>query len=241
MSAYMKKQVKNEAPRAKARGFLERNTERLLSIRALKGAVLRPRMYKKIVIGLTGAFGSGKSAVAARLKAQGAKVIDADMIAREIIKPGSEVYKNIVCAFGPGILKRNNEIDRHKLKRKVFADKNSLMRLNKLMHPEIINIIKARMRRVKSGIIILEAPLLIEAGLMNLVNKLIVVNINRKEQIARLLKKARLSRKEILRIIKSQMPLKAKLALADFIIDNSGTLKETKKQVDEIRRNLWKS
>jgi len=235
----MKKQVKNEAPQSYP---AKRNTEAApLSIFVLKGAVLRPRMYRKLVVGLTGVFGSGKSVVAARLKAQGAEIIDADKIAHEIIKPGSQVYKNIVRTFGPGILKRNNEIDRGKLRERVFADKKLLMQLNKLMHPKVINIIKARMLKIKSGIIVLDAPLLIEAGLKNLVDKLIVVKITRKEQIARLLKKTHLSRSQILRIIKSQMPLKAKLALADFIIDNSATLKETKKQVDEIRRKLWKS
>ena len=196
---------------------------------------------KKIVLGLTGSFGSGKTTVAGIFRSYGAEIIDADRIAHSCIAGGTLSYKRICKAFGKDILKKNRTIDRVKLARIVFDNKGLLKKLNKIIHPEVIRIIRKKIKKSKSKIIVLDAPLLLEAGLRRMVDKLIVVKIKRAEQLERIQRKFSFSREDILKRIKRQMPLQLKVRLADFVIDNSGTIEETKKQIEEIRRLLWKN
>jgi dephospho-CoA kinase len=195
----------------------------------------------KVVVGLTGSFGGGKSTVSRMLISLGARVIDADKIAHSCLKPGGKVYKKVISSFGPSIIGKNKEIDRRKLGKIVFSAKKQLKKLNNIIHPEILRAIKLKLAGIKKGVVILDAPLLLEAGLRNTVSKLIAVRIDKKTRLERLLKKTSLSRRDILKRIKFQIPQDVKLRSANFIIDNSGTLRETKKQVLEIRRKLWKS
>ncbi len=201
----------------------------------------RRQNKKQIVLGLTGSFGSGKSTVAGILKSFGACIIDADKLAHGCITPGSPAYEKIIHSFGSGILKKKRIIDRKKLAGIVFNNINLLIRLNNIIHPQVIRIIKAKINSSKSRVIVLDAPLLIEAGLEKLVDKLVVVKINRDEQVKRIRNKMSLAKSDILKRIKSQVPLSQKLRLADFIIDNNGTIQETRKQVEQIRRLLWKN
>lgn len=194
-----------------------------------------------MVIGLTGSFGSGKTTVAKLLRLRGFELIDADRISRDLFSPGTKVYQKTVESFGNGIIKKDKAIDRLKLARLVFQEKKLLHKLNSIVHPEVIRIITDKIGKSSRRFIILDAPLLIEAGLTNLVDKLIVVNINRKEQLHRLLKRTSLNKTEILKRINSQLSLDKKVRLADFVIDNSGTLNQTKRQVKAIRRLLWKN
>lgn len=195
----------------------------------------------RLILGVTGSFASGKSSVAGMFASYGAKVIDADKIAHSVIKPGSSVYKKIILGFGKDILGRNKTIQRRKLAVKVFGNKRLLARLNEIVHPEVIKIIKQKIKSSKDKAIVLDAPLLIEAGLRRLVDKLIVVKITREQQVKRAMKKSGLCRSGILKRISSQIPLSEKTGLADFVIDNSGTIAKTRKQVTLIRRKLWKS
>ena len=199
------------------------------------------RSKKRIVLGVTGSFGSGKTTVARILGSYGAKLIDADNIAHRVINPGTKAYKKIVDLFGRGIIQKDSKVDRKKLARAVFNNKNLLKRLNSIVHPQVIRIINKRIKKTAVGIVILDAPLLLEAGLKGIVDKLIVVKTNRKEQIKRIRAKTRLSRQDILKRIRCQIPLRAKARLADFVIDNSGKITETKKKLERIRRLLWKS
>ncbi|MCX5700756.1 MAG: dephospho-CoA kinase [Candidatus Omnitrophica bacterium] len=202
---------------------------------------MRKLKKDRFVIGLTGSFGSGKSRVAGIFRSLGARILDADKIAHSCINRGKPAYNKIISIFGESLLNKRKEIDRLKLGKIVFKDKLKLKKLNSIIHPEVIRIIKERVKVIKKGVIILDAPLLIEAGLQSYVDKLVVVKVDRDTQIKRLLKKKKYTEKEILRIIKSQIPLRLKMRLADFIIDNNGTLFETKKQVAQLRRQLWKS
>jgi dephospho-CoA kinase len=192
-------------------------------------------------VGLTGSFGSGKTTVARIFMSLNAKIIDADKIAHKAMRPKTRIYKKIVNTFGKGILNKERTINRNKLAQIVFNNKQMLNRLNKIMHPEIIRIMRQRLKRIRKGIIILDAPLLIETGLERMVDKLIVVKITPEKQIERIRRKTGLDKIDILRRIAVQIPLSNKLRLADFVIDNSGTVGETKKQILEIRRLLWKS
>ena len=201
----------------------------------------KSRNKRRIIVGLTGSFGSGKTTVARIFKSSGVKIIDADSIAHRVIRPKNPIYKKIINTFGKDILNKYRTINRNKLAKIVFDNKKLLERLNKIMHPEVIRIIREKLKAVSAGIIVLDAPLLIEKGLEKIVNKLIVVTITREKQIERIRQKMDLNRIDILKRINAQIPLCHKVRLADFLIDNSGTVEETKKQVMAIRRLLWKS
>jgi len=194
----------------------------------------RRELSKKTIIGVTGVFGSGKSTVSRIFKSYGSNIIDADRIAHKCLLPGTKTYKAIVNFFGRGILKARHKIDRRKLGKLVFANPRLLDKLNSMIHPRVIREIKVRIRELKKGIVVLDAPLLLEAGLKKVVDDLIVVIIGRDELIRRMLKKTSLQRAEVLKRVKSQIPLRKKKHAADFIIDNSGTIRETKKQVKRI-------
>ena len=199
------------------------------------------RDRKRIILGLTGSFGSGKTTVARIFRSLGAKIIDADKIAHRLIKPRTKIYKKIIDTFGKDILKKNRAIDRDKLARIVFNNKLLLKRLNDIIHPQAIRVIKEKIKASPERGIILDAPLLIETGLGKIVDKLIVVTITREKQIKRIGKKTGLKRTDILKRIEAQTPLRNKIRLADFVIDNSATIEKTKKQVEQIRRLLWKN
>jgi dephospho-CoA kinase len=192
---------------------------------------------ERLILGITGSFGSGKTTVAKIFRAGGAEVIAADRLAHRCLLPASPAYRRIVEVFGRGILGKGNAVNRAKLAGIVFNHSGLLKKLNRIIHPQVIRAIKKSIRDSRSKTIILDAPLLVESGLMNLVDKLIVVKIDRQQQLSRLKKKTSLSEADILKRINAQLPLASKVRMAHFVIDNSGTVKETRKQVE----NIWKS
>ncbi|MDD5561125.1 MAG: dephospho-CoA kinase [Candidatus Omnitrophica bacterium] len=192
----------------------------------------------KLVLGITGCMGSGKSTVAGMLKTKDCQLIDADKLAHELLGAGSVVYKRVVSSFGEGVLKDDKTIDRFKLAKAAFADKAALNRLNGIVHKALIAEIKQRVKNSGKKLVILDAALIIEAGLRKMVDKLVVVTAGRKERVERSRKRLGLSKNEISRRMKYQISQNAKLRLADFIIDNSGEISKTRKQVFEIRRSL---
>ena len=196
---------------------------------------------RRLLLGLTGSFGSGKSTVAGIFRSFGARVIDADKIARAYLKPGTTVYRRLIAGFGKGIIKDDGAIDRKRLGEIVFADKRALRKLNKITHPWVIREIKRQLKGQKTGVIVLDTPLFIEAGLRKMADKLLVVRASRENQIKRAVKKTGLSRAQALRRIKSQIPISLKVRMADFVIDNDLTLKNTRNQVRRIRRQLWRN
>ncbi|HTY45357.1 MAG TPA: dephospho-CoA kinase [Patescibacteria group bacterium] len=196
---------------------------------------------RKLVIGITGSFGSGKTTVAGVFRAAGARVIDADRIAHGLLRPGTPTYARVLRVFGARLLQKDRQIDRGALAGIVFGNKALLRRLNGIIHPEVIRRIRKEIKESRRREIVLDVPLLIEAGAASLVDAVVVVCASRKLQVARLTKKTGLSRADILRRIRAQMPLANKVRMADFVIDNNGSINQTKKQVYAIRRKLWKS
>jgi dephospho-CoA kinase len=190
------------------------------------------------VIGVTGSFGTGKSTVAGMFEGLGATVLDADEISHRIIGRGTEAYGKIVRQFGSEVLDEDREIDRRELAQEVFRHRNKIKLLCDIIHPRVISFIRKRIRQTqKTGgdaVVVIDAPLLIEAGAMSLVNILVVVKATIDVQIARCMKRTGLSKSEILRRIRYQMPLKKKIRMADYVVDNSGTLACTRKQVSLI-------
>jgi dephospho-CoA kinase len=199
------------------------------------------KQNKKLIVGLTGGFGTGKSTVAGMLRSSGARVIDADRISHSLIKPGEKVCKDIIRLFGKGICAGSGVINRRKLAEKVFKDEILLAKFNEIMHPAIINLMMRNIKDAKEDLVVLDAPLLFETRLDRIVDKVVVVKASLKNQILRAQKKFHLSRADIILRIKSQIPLKEKLRLADFVIDNNGTVENTRKQVVLIRRVWWRS
>lgn len=199
-------------------------------------------MPKIFIIGVTGGFGTGKTTVANIFKKLGAKVIDADRIAHRLLFKKSAVYNKTVAEFGCRILNKDETIDRKRLSRIVFNDARKLRAYLKIIHPEIKRIIKREIKQASDGtkarVIVLDAPLLIEAGLAKAVNKLLVVKAKRDIQICRLKNKFALNKSDILKRIKFQLPLSKKIKMANFIIDNSRTVKDTEKQVRKIWREV---
>ena len=192
-----------------------------------------------LVIGITGSFGTGKSYVSGIFKELGAKVIDADRLAHDSIKTGNPAYRKVVRLFGPSILKAGREVDRRKLGHMVFNDKAALKKLDDIVHPEVIREIRKRMLQAARGdVVVIDAPLLIEAGLAGMTDKLIVVACPKDEQIKRCVKKFGLDKKEVLRRIRSQISLTRKIKMADHVVDNSGPKAETREAAKKIWRQL---
>jgi len=197
-----------------------------------------------LVIGITGSFGTGKSTVAKIFASLGVKIIDADKIAHKILRHDNKVSKKIIKVFGQSILDNSKNISREKLGKVVFQNKKLLKKLCDIIHPEVIKKIRSEIgafrAKGKKAIIAIEAPLLIEAGLLGLVDRLVVVVTSKSNQIKRIHKKINLSTSAIKRRIDAQLPLSKKIRLADYIIDNNQTIALTRKQVKDIYKNFLK-
>ncbi|MEJ2744135.1 MAG: dephospho-CoA kinase [bacterium] len=193
-----------------------------------------------IRIGLTGGMGMGKATVARMCARRGAFVVDADDLARSAVRPGRRAWRSVVKAFGKGVLKADGSIDRSALAEIVFGDRRKLDRLNAIVHPSVVWEMRRRFARAaregKHAVAVANVPLLFEAGLEGEFDKTIVVTCPRKEQIKRCSERDGLSRREIERRIKMQLPIADKIRRSDCVIDNGGTLKNTERQVKET----WK-
>lgn len=190
-----------------------------------------------IVIGLTGSIATGKSTVASMFMDLGIPVIDADRIAREVVEPGEEAYKKVVEAFGEEILLEDRSLNRPKLGRIVFSDEEKRNQLNSIVHPAIRKrMLEKRDAYLKNGedCVVLDIPLLFESKLEHFVDKIIVVYVDEDVQLKRLLERNQLTKEEALQRIRSQMPVKDKIELADAVIDNNGTIEHSFKQLKEI-------
>jgi len=193
---------------------------------------------RPIIIGVTGSFATGKSTVAAMFKRFGAKVLNADKIAHRLMRQGTTLYKKIVKEFGPKMLTGYGAIDRAKLAAVIFCDRKPLDKLCGIIHPAVISDIRKSIRdTAKKGrvpAIVIDAPLLIEAGMHKMVDVLIVVMTGPKVEIERAKKKTGMSVAEIKRRIKNQLPLREKAKMADYIIDNEKSQGYVKKIVKKI-------
>jgi dephospho-CoA kinase len=204
-------------------------------------AVDRLGGYIVKIIGLTGGIASGKSIVAGILEKMGAVVIDADQLAREVVKPGTGPYQSIIETFGEKVLQPDGTLDRKALGRIVFADPNARVQLERITHPAIIKLAEERLEeeRLKgTEIAIYMVPLLLEAGLASSVDEVWVVYADENTQIGRLMKRDKIGKEEALRKIAAQMPMGEKIKFGKVIIDNSGTPDETRRKVIELWREI---
>lgn len=195
-----------------------------------------------ITIGLTGGYATGKTKTAGMFLKLGAEVIYADRIAHKFMRPYSPVWKNIVKNFGKEILSAGNKINRKRLGDIVFCDWKLLKKLNRLVHPsvkvELRRIIRDKKKKGRTKIFILEIPLLFEAGIRDWFDKIVVIRCSQNIQYKRACSRDNIKKNDFLIRLKSQWPLNKKERLADFVVDNSGKLSETKKQVYKIWKEL---
>ena len=189
------------------------------------------------VIGLTGGIATGKSSVATLLREFGAKIVDADQIAREIVRPGQPAWQGIVDAFGPHILKADKSIDRENLRNIVFKDKEARRKLESITHPKIRVTAQKRIQKLAAEgveIVVYEAPLLYENQVHLWVRPVILVACDSVTQKKRLQERDGLSADQVEQHLKAQMPLEEKRKLADFVIENVGKIEDLRRQVKEV-------
>lgn len=186
------------------------------------------------ILGLTGGIASGKSTVSAYLAQNGALIIDADLIARQVVAKKSSGLKQIVAKFGEEILTASGELDRKKLGKLVFSNKDLLKNLTDITGPliraEILREIEAA-KKAQVKLVVLDIPLLFETGYQTLCDKVMVVTIPSKLQLERVMKRDNLSAAEARKRIANQLPASKRNELADVLIDNSKSVAETYQQV----------
>jgi dephospho-CoA kinase len=187
-------------------------------------------------VGLTGGIGSGKSEVSRRLADQGAVVIDADQIAREVVAPGTGGLAEIEAAFGPEVLARDGGLDRARLADLVFADPQLLAQLNAIVHPRV----GARIRQLDQSappdaIVVHDVPLIAENNLAGSYDLVVVVDVPPRLQLERLVRHRGMTREQARARIGAQASRQKRLAVADIVVDNSGSLAE----LDRLSGELW--
>jgi len=192
---------------------------------------LRPRA---LVLGLTGSIAAGKSTVGRMLQEKGAALVDADQVSRDLTGPGSPLLSRLVERFGMEVLDSEGRLDRAGLALRVFGSGRDLEDLNEITHPAIWKESLFRLANLgaSNSVVVLMAPLLLEHGAEAIVDQVWVVDLPLEEQLRRVTDRDGLPREEALRRIRSQMPAAEKAARADVLIDNSGSLDQTRAQVD---------
>jgi dephospho-CoA kinase len=190
-------------------------------------------------VGLTGGIGAGKSEVSKSLAAQGAVVIDADLIAREVVAPDTDGLAAVIAAFGPDVLGPDGTLDRVRLGDIVFADQQKLATLNSIVHPRV----GARMGELEDGagpgsVVVHDVPLIAENGLASSYDLVVVVDVPPRTQLDRLIRLRGMSREQAQARIAAQASREQRLAIADIVVDNSGSLAELDRQAGELWSEL---
>ena len=196
-----------------------------------------------MIIGLTGSIASGKSTVSEMLKNSGYPIIDADLVARQVVEPGSDTLEQIEQAFGPEVIREDGTMDRAKVGDIIFNDPARRKVLNDIIHPAIRQeMMQQRHEYLIEGYktIIMDIPLLFESRLQHLVDKILVVSVTEENQFNRLVERNGFTEKEARARISSQLPMSVKEDGADAVIYNNGTIDETKWQLNRILDN-WKA
>jgi len=195
-----------------------------------------------LIVGLTGGVASGKTAISQILREEGAYLINADQIARELVQPYTPTWNELIKVFGKEILQGDGSIHRKRLAAKVFSDAEQRNLLNQILHPRIKAEMNKRVQEISekdpTAIIVIDAALLIELGDHREMDKVIVVTSTEKQQIERLTERDGVDQEEAQKVLSSQMPLDEKMKVADFVIWNEGSFEETKRRVKEVFQEL---
>jgi dephospho-CoA kinase len=197
-----------------------------------------------VIVGLTGGIGSGKSSVAGMFKDEGAYVIDYDYLARVVVEPDTPAWRDIVDYFGQEILSPDRTLNRSKLAEIVFSDAQSRKALEGFIHPRIFEkqdtVLKDIKTKDSQAIVIVDVPLLFELSLNKNFGKIILVYVSRDVQIERAIKRDALLKEEVEKRLQAQINIEKKKLLSDYIINNEGSLKNTRDQVRKVIHELKK-
>ena len=193
-----------------------------------------------MIIGLTGSIASGKSTVANMLKENGLPIVDADVVARQVVEPGTPTLQKIAEAFGAEALTEDGAMNRQKIGSIIFHDEEKRKLLNSIIHPAIRQeMLRQRDEYLENGAktVIMDIPLLFESQLQHFVEKILVVSVSEETQLKRLMERNQLAKEDAKARIASQLPLSVKEQGADAVINNDGTIEETAKQLENILQN----
>jgi dephospho-CoA kinase len=196
-----------------------------------------------IKVAITGGAGSGKSVVARMFQELGATVLDADDIAHQVVAVGAPAWQELKDDFGPEFFLEDGSLNRPMMARRVFSDPQARRRLNEIVHPYVAKEIRERLEALENQgvkMVLVEVPLLFEARLAGGYDRVIVVDTDPQEQVQRLQTRDHRNAQEIQGIIDAQMPLPDKVDRADYVVNNRGSLTETRGQVEKIWHDLQK-
>lgn len=188
------------------------------------------------VVGVTGGIGSGKSAATAEFEKLGITVIDADIVSRQVVMPGSPCLQAIEEHFGSDLLTDKEELDRKALRQRIFSDPEEKDWLNSLLHPAIREEILAQLEQASSPYVILSAPLLLENNLDKYCQRVLVVDIPEELQLQRTIQRDESPKEEVEAIMKAQLSREARLRKADDILNNEGSIDELRRQVNQLHQ-----
>ncbi|MCC6746278.1 MAG: dephospho-CoA kinase [Deltaproteobacteria bacterium] len=194
-----------------------------------------------MLVGLTGGIAAGKTTVAEVFAELGAGVVDADRLAREVTAPGAPALVEIVRVFGHEVLGADGSLDRAALGRRVFVDPAERAKLEAITHPAIAAASAARLEQLRDAgapLLIYEAALLVETGRYRQMDRLVVVTATEEVRVARLMARNGFTRADALARLAAQLPEEEKVRVADYVVDNSGALAETRRQVEAVWRAL---
>lgn len=188
-----------------------------------------------LIVGLTGGIASGKTTVAELFAQRGVPLVDADVAAREVVEPGTEGLRRVVAEFGP-LLDRDGRLDRHALRGRVFTDSASRSRLEAILHPLIRSRLAEQLREMNAPYALLVAPLLIEAGFQDMVDRVLVVDVPEDLQIQRVMARDRVGEQEARAVLAAQLGREERLREANDVIENAGSLEHLHREVDRLDR-----
>jgi dephospho-CoA kinase len=191
-------------------------------------------------VGLTGGLGSGKTAAARRFIELGVPVVDADEIAHGLVAPGEPALAEIVAAFGDEILGPDGRLDRANMREKVFRDAMQRRRLEAILHPRVRRELRERSSRFIAPYCVLVVPLLIEAGMLDLVDRVVVVDADEERRVAWVMERSQLDEGEIRRIFAAQASREERLRVADDWLQNEGTLEDLRRKVDTLHARFMR-
>lgn len=191
-------------------------------------------MSKPFVVGLTGGIGSGKTAVSNLFADKGITVVDADVVARQVVEPGTSALRDIQAHFGDEVINADGTLNRAALRQKVFSDNGNKQWLNALLHPAIRTEMQSQIAQATSAYVILSVPLLVENGLDSMAQRVLVVDCDETTQLSRTLSRDGSDENTIRNIMASQASREARLAKADDVIDNNNAREKLPPQVDSL-------
>jgi dephospho-CoA kinase len=191
-------------------------------------------MERRLRVGLTGGIASGKSTVARRFIELGIPVIDADVAAREVVAPGKPGLRQVIDRFGAGIVDENGELDRRALRELVFSDPGARRDLEAILHPLIRADMEQSTAAAVGPYVVMAIPLLVEGGSRDRVDRVLVVDVDESVQLERVMARDHCSLEQARAILASQAPRSARLAVADDVLPNAGTVTELRQAVDRL-------